>query len=294
MIPIYDLGVSPYRGYTGGLYPLGSNRIPASHFAAGMHQGSQLQPLNGDGEPAADGLVGCMSLGYSTAAMTTQYVRFIHQIKQEWPELLIANAAQAGKDLNAMTAADHAYWQQSISMILEQGLTPEQVQIIWLSTSDATVYDLPFPEQPRVQLDKYQTCLKLIREYFPNVRIVFVSDRAYGGYISEKSAFPLREPAAWYTSWSVKWLIEAQINQEPGFGMDDLPFIDWGPTLWTDGSTGDSFGYTWSYYDAGKGGIHPSAKGRAKEATRLYLYLRNHPYLSQHFGEVTSRDTTAN
>lgn len=189
MIPIYDLGVSPYRGYTGGLYPLGSNRIPASHFAAGMHQGSQLQPLNGDGEPAADGLVGCMSLGYSTAAMTTQYVRFIHQIKQEWPELLIANAAQAGKDLNAMTAADHAYWQQSISMILEQGLTPEQVQIIWLSTSDATVYDLPFPEQPRVQLDKYQTCLKLIREYFPNVRIVFVSDRAYGGYISEKIGF---------------------------------------------------------------------------------------------------------
>lgn len=288
LTPLYDLDSGQYLNYTGGLYPNGSNRIPAHHFSAGVEAGSFLQPLNSGGEPVANGQIGLVSLGYSTAAMTTQYLRFIHQIKQEWPAWQIANAAQAGRDINAMIAVDGDYWKKAKEIIAGQGLTPAQVQIIWLSTGDASVYDLPFPEQSLVQVEKYRSCLELIKKNFPNVRIVFISDRAYGGYISEKSAFPLREPAAWYTSWAVKWVIEAQINHHEGFGTDSIPFIDWGPTLWTDGIAGDAQGYTWSCNDAGKGGIHPSAIGRAKEASRLYIFLRDHPYLAGNLKKPTS------
>lgn len=45
-VPLPDLGARTYKGYTGGLYPDGSNVRPAAHETAGLAAAAQVQPLD--------------------------------------------------------------------------------------------------------------------------------------------------------------------------------------------------------------------------------------------------------
>src|SRR3954470_13407882 len=68
--PINDLGTGTYNGWTGGLYPNGSNFIPAAHRSAGMTLSYQVQPLDSAGiiDPV-NGKIVWMCIGFSN---TTQ------------------------------------------------------------------------------------------------------------------------------------------------------------------------------------------------------------------------------
>ncbi|MFQ5799201.1 MAG: hypothetical protein ACE5H0_11010, partial [Bacteroidota bacterium] len=50
-VPLNDLGSGEYQGFQGGLYPDGSNDIPAAHLAAGLELAQQIEPLNSAGQP---------------------------------------------------------------------------------------------------------------------------------------------------------------------------------------------------------------------------------------------------
>src|ERR1700734_1086414 len=45
-IALPDLGTGMYKGEQGGLYPGGTNTIPAAHLAAGLKLAKQVQPLD--------------------------------------------------------------------------------------------------------------------------------------------------------------------------------------------------------------------------------------------------------
>jgi len=83
----------------------------------------------------------------------------------------------------------------------------------------------------------------------------------------------------------VKWLIEAQIRQMRGQGVDarsgDLdydsgaaPWLAWGDYLWADGTTPRSDGLVWNCNDFANDGTHPSQPtGRSKVGTQLLDFL---------------------
>src|SRR5690348_14460046 len=54
-VPINDLGTRCYLSFAGGLYPDGSNTVPAAHAAAGLAAAAQIRPLDASGSPRASG-----------------------------------------------------------------------------------------------------------------------------------------------------------------------------------------------------------------------------------------------
>lgn len=282
-IPIADLGKGTFKGSVGGLYPDGSNVIPAAHLKEGIRQSSLIAPRNKNGEiDSADGEIVFLVLGYSTAAMTGRFFRDMIAQQEESTPLKVVVGAQGGKDINYMMDTTSSYWPGVDSALLENNVSEQQVGYIWLSSGDIEVSENPFPTPAVIPMVKYLFTLEHIKKQFPNA-IVFLSDRPYAGYIDPNNdgLNYLAEPTAYYNSWTIKWLIENQIKNKKGFDYAALPFIDWGPTLWTDGTKGDASGYTWDCTDAGKGGIHASSKGRMKEAAKLYLFFSSHPYIQQ-------------
>jgi hypothetical protein len=286
LIPITDLGTGTFNNHVGGKYPNGNNAIPLKHYQQGIQVTSEIQPLNSAGQAdSISGKIGFMVLGYSTAAMTGRFVREMIDVTPHHPALQFMIGAQGGRDINSMTDSNSTYWTVIDSALDENELTRAQIQIIWLSSGDILSYQLGFEEQCANGVAKYRQMLLNIKKYYPNCKLVLISDRTYAGYIGNENRGPkeLAEPTAYYNGWTVKWLIEKQIMNESGYDYQTIPFIDWGPYLWTDGTKGNKAGYKWLCDDAGKGGIHPSSKGRMKEAALVYLYFKQHPYMSRYF-----------
>lgn len=291
-IPLADLKNDTFNNYTGGKYPKAQNAIPHTHYKKGMQLSQDIFPVDNNGYiDSTTGKVGFLILGFSTAAMTGNVFNWICTRKAIDPHLTIAIGAQGGMDINAMLDENSGYWGKATDDLINAGLSNSQIQLIWISTGDMQSASLDFPEQSIVLADKYHSLLLFIKQKYPNIKIVFLSDRTFAGYIDNNGPQLLAEPTAYYTSWAVKFLIERQLQSLSGYTYSDIPFIDWGPMLWTNGETGDSNNYKWDCYDAAKGGIHPTAKGRSKEAIRLYNFFSNHPYTKQWF---TSPQSQAN
>src|SRR5438105_2273112 len=68
-VPLNDLRTGCYLGFQGGLYPSGSDSLPAAHLAAGLSAAARIQPLDLNGAPSASGKYILLSIGMSN---TTQ------------------------------------------------------------------------------------------------------------------------------------------------------------------------------------------------------------------------------
>ena len=120
---------------------------------------------------------------------------------------------------------------------------------------------------------------------YPNLRIAFLSSRIYAGYATT----PLNpEPYSYESAFSVKWLIEAQIDQMAGGPVDPIagnlnynsvaPWIAWGPYLWADGLAPRSDGLIWECANLQDDGTHPSTSGESKVGGMLLDFMLESPY----------------
>jgi hypothetical protein len=128
--------------------------------------------------------------------------------------------------------------------------------------------------------------LRAMRIRYPNLRIVFLSSRTYGGY----ATIDLNpEPYAYESGFSVKWAIESQINEMRGLPINPragtlnytkklAPLILWGPYLWANGTAPRSDGVVWNRADFEEDGTHPSQSGESKVAGMLMDFFKNSPY----------------
>src|SRR5262249_12921618 len=117
--------------------------------------------------------------------------------------------------------------------------------------------------------------LAITRSTFPNMRGAYLSSRIYGGYNTAGIRRVNPEPFAYETAFSVRWVIQDQIEREKK-GKVDAPVLLWGPYLWADGVTPrKSDKLVWERKDLSEDGVHPSKVGGQKVANLLLEFFKN-------------------
>jgi hypothetical protein len=206
------------------------------------------------------------------------------------PQITFVNGARGNHAVDAWDSpSDPVYQWVRESVLSPQGLTPAQVQVVWLKQANRgspTRPSLPHARSDaHVLLEALGNLVRTLRIHYPNLEQVYISNRTWGGY----AANPMTnspEPYAYETGFAVKWLIEAQIRQREGLSSDPLagdlgpqavPWIAWGPDLWADGMNPRADGLVWRRTDFHEDGIHPTPAGQGKVATMLLQHLRTVP-----------------
>jgi hypothetical protein len=294
------MGTRTYLGFAGGLYRTG-NEPPPAHAAAGRERARLVRPLDASGAPSAAGRIVLLSIGMSN---TTQEFcsaggtppcapwsfagRAASDPAVNHATLAIVNGAAGGQVTSSWDAPSEAnYDRVRDTRLAPQGLTERQVQVVWVKLANAGPrVSLPAPDADAYQLEAgLGGVLRAIRVRYPNVRLVFLASRIYGGYATT-TLNP--EPYAYESGFAVRWTIDAQSRQMEGGAADpragDLrydvaaPWAGWGPYLWADGERPRRDGLAWSRGDFEGDGTHPSQSGEEKVGALLLDFFRSSPY----------------
>ena len=277
LIPLTDLGAGKYKGEQGGLYPNGSNTLPAAHLAAGIAIAKKIQPLDRAGRPAPDGKIVLMGVGMSNTTQESRSFIFLAKAHASEinPSVLIVDGAQGAQTAALIARPEARYWSTPMARLEEAGATAAQVQAVWLKEADAMPKEA-FPIEVKKMQAELLSIVHILHDKFPNLRVIYCSSRIYAGY----AAGPLNpEPHAYESGFAFKWLIADQIagnpelNYDPAKGAVRAPWLAWGPYLWADGIKGRKDGWIWKREDLGPDGTHPSMKGREKVAQLLLSFF---------------------
>jgi hypothetical protein len=287
MVPLTEMAASAkYKGEDGGLYGAGRNEPPKEHQQAAQEALKQIKPLDATGKPAADGKIVFISLGMSNTAGEFMIFKEIADADpQKSPSVQIVNCAVGGAGVRSWTQPTSRPWEEVGKRLKEAGVTAEQVQVAWIKHAEPMPDDDKEPLQYAKQVkDDIAKTIGITKTRFPNLRIAHLSSRIYGGY----NAFGRRrvnpEPFAYETGFSVRWVIQDQINgkahnTDPEKSPVVAPVLLWGPYLWADGiNARKSDGLVWKREDFGQDGVHPTRdKGARKVADQLLKFLKADP-----------------
>jgi hypothetical protein len=291
------LATGRYHGFPGGLYPEGQNQRPAAHEKAGLALARQVQALDPDGRPDPHGKIVLLSIGMSN---TTQEFEVFQQIANADPaknrRLVIVDGAQGGMTASRIVNPDdHAggtqYWSTVDERLHAGHVTRAQVQVAWIKQADANPTQ-GFPEYAKTLEEQLARIVHILHERFPNLKLVYLSSRIYGGYAKT----PLNpEPYAYESGFSVKWLIERQLkgdaslNFDPDKGSVKAPWLSWGPYMWSNPMTRGAGGVSYVPTDFGGDGTHPSRAGQLKVAQQLLRFFKSDSTTRSWFtGRLTS------
>jgi hypothetical protein len=281
--PLTELGTKEYQGFQGGLYPEGKNERPAAHEAAGRALAKQVQPLDADGKQSADGKIVLLSIGMSNTSQSSQgFQKQLTSEKAKAPRLVFVNGAQGGMTAAAIQDPEDKrngtrYWNTVDERLKAAAVTRAQVQVVWIKQADAGPIE-GFPGYARKLQGELARIVQLLPGRFPNIRLVYLSSRTYGGY----ARTPLNpEPYAYESGFAVKWLIEQQLKGDAALNYDakkgavNAPWLSWGPYLWANGSRKRADGFHYEEDDFASDGTHQSASGQAKVGKLLLQFFKS-------------------
>ena len=276
---LIDFGTEKtYMGRKGGLYPDGSNERPAAHTAEGLRIAQAIKPLDTEGNvDEVNGKIVWLSVGMSnTGQATTGFFEVMANYPDKNPQLELVNGAFGGVEINQMTLRPNiGYWTNIAEQRLQpRGLTPAQVQIVWFKQAEAGPTNTDFEGYTTELTAKYATAMRFLKMNYPNLKLVYLSPRTYAGYANTRLN---PEPFAWYTGWTIKFLIEDQITENPElrFVGNNAPvaWLSWGPYLWANGETPNSNGLFFLPSDFGTDGTHPSRGGVEKIGREMLRFF---------------------
>ena len=282
--PINDLGkgISPVTGLMGGLYPNGSNYLPAAHKAAGLQMASQIQCLDANGNPdPVNGKVVWLSIGMSNTTMEAQqFIKQANAFSGKNPKLKLVDGAQGGQTAQIVATPGNQnypnFWNTVSSRLSTAGVTAKQVQVVWFKEANVagTTPIRIYHDSLVVQIKR---CMNEIKTRFPNVKLCYLASRISARYASS-TLNP--EPYSYWTGWAVKKVIEDQIKGDAKLAYSGSatksPWLSWGIYLWSDGnipqSTNPNVFYTCPT-DFQSDGTHPSLTvgGGAEKVGALLL-----------------------
>ncbi len=287
-IPLPDLGAGTYQGYQGGLYSNGSNTMPAEHYVAGLAQAAQVVPLNAAGvADEVNGQIGLISVGLSNT--TFEFSDGPDSFKpradadpSKNPKLTIIDGAQGGRDAIDWADPKSATWTTLAQRLAAAGVSPAQVQVVWMKLALDTPQDFGvFPAHAQVLQTDTETIVRLLKSRYPNIRIVYLSSRTRAYTEASNTTNP--EPFAYESGFAVQWMISDQINGvnnlnfDPAKGAVVAPYLRWASYLWADGTTPRSDGFTWLCKDLQGDFTHPASSGVAKVADQLLDFFKTDP-----------------
>ncbi|MCK6456894.1 MAG: hypothetical protein L6Q92_10245 [Phycisphaerae bacterium] len=304
LTPLPELGAGLYLGlYEGGLYPGGSNDVPPAHAAEGLIRAAALQPLSTTGQPDANGKIVLLSIGMSNTTQEFCAPNSDIQPCTPWSfmgqaavdprvnhsTLVIVNGARGGQVATSWDSpTDPNYDQVRDTRLAPSGVTEAQVQAAWVKVAQAQ----PSVSLPAANADANTLLVAMggiaraLKGRYPNIQVAFYSSRIYAGYANNTSTLN-PEPYAYESGFSVKWLVEAQIEQLAGGPVDpqagDLalsvaPWVAWGPYIWADGINRNDDGLYYVCADLTNDGTHPSPSGQGKVGTKLLDFFLHSPF----------------
>jgi hypothetical protein len=288
-----------YKGEDGGLYGGGKNEPPESLQKAAVAQLAKIQPLDEKGKPDPKGKIVLMSMGMSNT--TQEFSEFKAQADKDpakSPAVVIVDCAQGGEDAFKWAAGEQSKntWDNAIQRLHSAGVTPEQVQVMWVKHARITPERYgDFPAHANELKEQWISSLNLAAKALPNLRIAYLSSRIYAGYASTRLN---PEPYAYEGAFAVRKIIQDQIKGDAALNYDAAkgevksPLLLWGPYLWADGlSPRKGDGLVWKVGDLAGDGTHPSVEsGRAKVAKLLLDFLKTNPNAKGWFTKTGTRD----
>ncbi len=324
MVPLMDMTNTSqtYLGFPGGLYENSSVTIPNDHASDGQAIANTIQPLDTNGNPSASGQVVLVSIGMSNAAdefgVFKQTAATDSRVNHT--TLVIANGAKGG-----ITACywvvpfgpppcslntGNQYDRVQTDVLAPLGVTEAQVQAVWIkeanggpgvqgcgtgggqpcnSLCDATTAgcsNTPTTTEALRYEAQLGEIVRAAKTRWPNLKLAFLTSRIYAGYATVNIN---PEPYAYEYGFSVKWFIQAQIDQIRSGAVDPVagdlnykntpptaPWLAWGPYIWASGDTPRSDGLIWcnnqtsapcnGEEDFQNDGTHPDTLGMEKVA----------------------------
>ena len=322
LVPITDMTAS-YKGEDGGLYGGGKNEPPDAHRAAHLKEVEKIVPRDVNGEPAGDGKIGFITVGFSNPNIESADFKNAADVDaQKSPRVTIVNGCIGGRSA-VMWAWDGAdilpkaeqerldkemdllhmpkgirksspgmekdTWPTLAQRIKDAGLSPAQVQVAWLKQVEANPKPLgEFPAHARTLAADITDMLQIARHHYPNLRVVYLSSRTFGGWSGRESGSP--EPFAYESGFGTRWIVQSQIkgdallNFDPARGEVRAPLVLWGPYLWACGDSPRKLdGLTWTKNDVRPDQLHPNDAGCKKTTTLLLNFFKTDDGASRWF-----------
>jgi lysophospholipase L1-like esterase len=254
-----------YKGQDGGLYGNYRNDPPDDLRKAAEATTARIVPLDIAGQSNSDGKIVLLSIGMSnTTQEFSRFKQLADRDDRKSKSLLIVDGAQGGQDAAAWL--NDRTWQVAEERLHLAGASPKQVEVIWLKQALANPKPLgEFPAHANQLATDINRIIDLAREHYPNLRIVYLSNRIYAGYATT----PLNpEPYAYESAFAVRDVILSRAKE-----ITKEPIVLWGPYLWTNGTKGRADGLVWTSQDVRDDGTHPSQSGRQKVAEMLLNFF---------------------
>jgi hypothetical protein len=239
---------------------------------------ARIEPLDAAGKPAKDGKIGFISLSMSNATQEfSTFKRLADADKEKSPRVAIVDCAQGGQAMAEWAPPGGAPWLEALRRLEAARVSPEQVQVAWVKLANKGPQGSLKEHGEKLKRDTL-ALLQNAKKRFPNLRIVYLGSRIYGGY----TAGPLNpEPYAYESAFVVRWLIQDQwkgdaaLNWDASRGENKAPLLAWGPYFWGDGTTPrKDDGLVWVREDFARDGTHPSDSGREKVAKMLLQFCK--------------------
>jgi len=280
--PLPDL-VGLYKSQLPGLYPLAQNQPPSSHLAAGLQIATQqVRPLTASGNTDTNnGKIVLLSIGMSN---TTQewgngFMPRANADPGKNPQLVIVDGAQGGQAATDWTNFSSMTWTTVQNRLQAAGVTTNQVQVIWMKHARRNPTDA-FPLHAQFLQTNLEAILRVAQQRYPNLKIAYLSSRTRSYATNVGGLNP--EPFAYESAFSVRWLIEKQLNGGLNYNSTNgpvaVPWLAWGPYLWADGTNPRSDGFTWLCSDLQNDFTHPSpTTGVSKVGAQLLAFFKTDP-----------------
>lgn len=280
LVALNQPGTEGYKGEQGGLYPGARNTPPKAHLEAGLALAREIAPLDAEGRRAASGKIVLLTIGMSNTTQESQaFLKLAASDKDLNQQLVLVDGAQGGRAADTTADPKAMYWNVVEERLSNAGVTPKQVQAVWLKQAIIQP-SRPFPAEAKRLQDYLTATVQNLTSRYPNLKIVYLSSRIYAGY----AASPLNpEPHAYESGFAVRWTIADQIAGKPELNYDAAKgavrsrWLAWGPYLWADGVKARADGLTWQPNDFGVDGTHPSVSGRDKVGRLLLDFFKTEP-----------------
>lgn len=278
-VPLTDLGNAVFRGYSGGLYPNGSNKASGIYLQDIQSRAYGIKALDSNGLASSSGKIVFIGVGASNPR--TEFAAFqqmLDTFKNINPDLITVNTCIGGQGVQKMNDPADNYWKSAQHMFDSMQVHPNQVQVAWIETENTQKGDSIFPGAPLSLVQDLRVLLQTMKQKYPNLKLCFMSARAYAGWASGGTGKGLEYPRDYYNGWACKWLIDSAAAGNAGFvytgNTPDIPMPVYSTYMWTNKGDvrNDGFSINCST-DIGNDGLHLSAAGEQKLGKQIFDFF---------------------